>query len=350
MHGEILGPYRVEREIGRGAMGTVYLAHVVSEHAGLDVGAPVALKVLHPGVIAQPRAADRLRREASLGGRVRHPNVVSFYGSDVIEAPDGPRGYVAMEYVVGRTLRAMLDELGRVPEALLREIARRVADGLAAIHAAGAVHRDVKPENILVTPDNDVRIMDLGMVRLNNDAMSVTSDGDFAGSLLYAAPELFRGEHAGPASDLYGLGTMLHELATGEHPFAGRTPVDVITAHLSRPPATLRSIVPAVSPFLCAYVGRLLAKNPADRPSSAKDVSDTLREGERSTWWRGRSPGDTPGECVLPAVPVSRRARLCGREGQMDVLRAAWARALAGRGGTVLLLGEPGIGKSRLVD
>ena len=331
-------------------MGSVYLAHVVGPHDYLDEGVPVALKVLHPHVVSMPRAVERLHREATLGGRVRHPNVVSFYGSGVAHGPSGSHRYLAMEYVEGRTLRALLDELGRVPEALLREIASQVADGLAAIHGAGAVHRDLKPENVLLTPANDVRIMDLGMVRLQDDALAVTSEGDFSGSLRYAAPELFRGEHAGPHSDLYGLGVMIHELATGVHPFPGKTPVDVITAHLSRDPVTLRSVVPSISPFLCALTSRLLSKSAVERPTSAEDLRDTLRGGERSSWWRGRSAADSPGECVLPEVPVSRRTNLRGREMQMDALRTAWARALAGHGGTVLLVGEPGIGKTRLVD
>jgi tetratricopeptide (TPR) repeat protein len=331
-------------------MGTVYLAHVVTPHGGLEEGVPVALKVLHPHVGSQPRAVERMRREAELGSRVRHPNVVSFYGTNVLDDPGAERRYLAMEYVEGRNLRALLEALERVPEALLREIARQVADGLAAVHAAGAVHRDLKPSNVLITPDNTVRIMDLGMVRLEDESLAVTGEGEFSGSLRYAAPELFRGELAGPHSDIYGLGVMLHELATGKHPFPGPTPVDVITAHLSRMPPTLRSIEPSISPFLCAFVSRLLAKDPNERPQSAEEVRDILRDGERSAWWRGRSAADSPGDCVLPEVPVSRRASLQGRDGQMNQLRAAWARALVGRGGTVLLVGEAGIGKSRLVD
>jgi len=123
--------------------------------------------------------------------------------------------FLVMEYAEGQTLRELLAELGKVPEALLREIAIQTSAGLAAIHAEGILHRDLKPENILLARDQRVRIMDLGVAKVEDASESITKAGKFAGSLPYVAPEVIRQESLGPAADLYSLGVLLHELATG---------------------------------------------------------------------------------------------------------------------------------------
>ncbi|MCU0726953.1 MAG: serine/threonine protein kinase, partial [Planctomycetes bacterium] len=156
MEGTVVGNCRILRRLGAGGMGSVWLA------AGPGDG-PVAVKLMHPHVLAQPGFLDRFRREAEIGARVHHENVVRTLFAGEQEVAGRTLHYIVMEYVEGDTLRALLADLGFLPENLLREIARQVAAGLAAIHAEGAVHRDLKPENVLITREDRVRIMDLGV-------------------------------------------------------------------------------------------------------------------------------------------------------------------------------------------
>jgi predicted ATPase len=347
--GQRVGPYRVAAEIGAGGMGTVYLATVEDLVAGLPLGERVALKLVHRHLSERPDARRRFLREFQLGRRVRHANVVATLDGD---APDdaGAPSYLAMELVEGRTLRALLAEIGAAPDPLLREIARQIADGLAAIHAAGIVHRDLKPENVLITVDERVRIMDLGVARLVEESMALTSEGAFVGSLLYAAPEQFRGGKIGPASDLYSLGVLLYELASGANPFERESTASVIAAHLNETPRPVSDADRGTSPFLVAVIATLLAKSPGDRFASAQELSDVLAEGERSAWWLARERRLRATATELPRLPVRRPTSFHGRDAQIGALVSAWRRAAEGAGGTVLLEGEAGAGKTRLLD
>ncbi|MHC5050016.1 MAG: serine/threonine-protein kinase [Planctomycetota bacterium] len=228
MEGQLLGPYRILSELGSGGMGKVYLARRSAEGAE---AAPdrVAVKVVHPHLLESEGFLQRFLREAEYGRRVDHRNVVRTLAVATAEHEGLEIHYMVMEYVEGRSLRQLLRDLGAVPEAFLREITIQVADGLAAIHAAGLVHRDIKPENVLITDDQHVRIMDLGVAKLQEVSVALTSAGHFVGSLLYSAPEQFRSQEVGPPADLYSLGVTLYELATGDNPFrrddpAGCTP------------------------------------------------------------------------------------------------------------------------------
>ena len=200
-----------------------------------------------------------------------------------------------MEYVEGRTLRALLEDLGTVPEALVREIGRQVAEGLAAIHEAGVVHRDVKPENVLITDDHRVRIMDLGVARIQDASVALTQEGQFAGSLLYAAPEQLRRGTVGPAADLYALGVVLHELATGRNPFRAEDAAGVMRAHLEERPPTLTEVDPDLSPFLAEVVSTLLEKDPAKRFPSAADLGEGAGGGGEVGVVGGARGGTAPG-------------------------------------------------------
>ena len=160
MIGTALGPYRVVRELGSGGMGKVYAAVVEGRCPGLAEGTRVALKVVHPHLLETPGFFKRFLREAEIGKTVRHPNVVRTFDFDA----GGGQHFMAMEYVEGQTLRELLVELERVPEELCRHIAREVCKGLSAIHAAGVIHRDMKPENLLMY-NNVVKVCDLGLAR-----------------------------------------------------------------------------------------------------------------------------------------------------------------------------------------
>jgi len=350
MQGKTLGAYRIVSELGSGGMGTVYLATVEGEPACAPHGDQVAVKVIHPHLLARPGVFKRFLREGEIGRQVAHENVVRTLDVDARDVEGDTVHFLVMEYVAGRTLRDLLDDLGRVPEALLRELARQASAGIAAIHEAGVIHRDLKPENILVTKDHRVRVMDLGIARLVEQSVALTRDGQFAGSLYYAAPEQFGSAEIGPAVDLYSLGVLLYELATGENPFRRDLATAVMAAHLKLVPKLLNLTDPDVSEFFAEVVHSLLAKNPGDRIESASFLRQLLEEEERSEWWCCRERLRLEEQAHLPRVHVRRETETYGRDIQMESLRDAWRAADAGRGCTVLLEGEAGIGKTRLLD
>ncbi len=339
-----LGPFRVRREIGRGGMGIVY------EATDSRTGAVVALKEVYPHLLVLGTIAERFAREADAGRKIDHRHVVRTHGLERVEAGGAVHHLLVMEYVEGRTLRELSRSLGRLPEALLREVALQVAAGLAAIHAAGIVHRDIKPENILVTDDRHVRIMDLGIARLLEASASLTSEGQFVGSVLYAAPEQCRGERVGPAADLYSLGVVLHELASGENFFARPRPLASIRAQIEETPPPLDGPPSECSPFVSAVVATLLAKRPEDRFPSAADLHRALSDGEAGRFWSEQIARGGWRRPPRPRLPVSREVAFRGRREVLGMLRQAFEDACQGRGSTVLIEGEEGLGKTRLVD
>ncbi|MHC4940674.1 MAG: serine/threonine-protein kinase [Planctomycetota bacterium] len=342
MIGSSIGPYTIVSELGAGGMGTVYL--------GEGEGKKVAIKVVHAHLIATPGFFKRFLREAELGKQVKHENVVRTFDVDATIVDDKQVNYMVMEYVEGRSLRELLADLGTVPEALLREIALQVSDGLAAIHGAGIVHRDLKPENVLITDDQRVRIMDLGVAKLQEASVRITREGQFAGSFLYAAPEQFRNQEVSGAADLYSLGVVLHELATGQNPFRADDASAVIHAHLNTVPPPASERAAGISRFTSEVIQTLLAKDPDARFESAQALHDLLQEGEQSAWWGERERELRKGTSQLPPIQVARDTGVYGREEQIEILRSAFERATAGEGSTVFIEGEPGIGKTRLVD
>jgi len=338
-----LGPYRILGEIGSGGMARVHLAED-------GEGRRVALKVIHTHLAGDASFFKRFRREGELGQRIHHRNVVSTLDVGRSEEEAHPALYLALELVEGQTARQLLDELQRVPEQLCRHIGREVARGLAAIHAAGAIHRDLKPENILITPDHVVKVSDLGIARLVHESLGTTEPGVFAGTILYAAPEQFGGTYDARA-DLYALGTVLYELATGVQPFAGDDPVAIMGRHMNEIPRPAGELNPQLSAFYEELVKALLAKDPAQRIQTADALVSILEEGEASAWWTERARAvrhATRGPLRRPRIP--RETELIGREEEAARLRAAYERAKAGDGQIVLVEGEAGIGKTRLCD
>ncbi|MHC4849172.1 MAG: protein kinase domain-containing protein, partial [Planctomycetota bacterium] len=348
--GQQLGAYAVQAELGTGGMGKVYLAEVVEPAAGLEPGTRVALKVVHPHLLETPGFFKRFLQEAELGKRVRHDNVVRTFDVDAIAHENQQHHYMVMEYVEGKSLRALLHDLHTIPETLLREVALQTVAGLAAIHAAGIVHRDLKPENILITDDHEIRIMDLGVAKLHEATIAITKQGQFTGSLLYAAPEQFKNEAVGPPADLYSLGVLLYELATGRNPFRSDDASAVIQAHLSEVPTCAHERNDSLSLFFSEVVATLLAKQPSDRFASAEALRAVLEEAEQSGWWTDRAPALREQQARLPKIRVSRETKLHGRDRDLAALHEAWDRARGGDGNIVFLEGEAGIGKTRLID
>ena len=216
------GRYRLDALIARGGMATVY--------AGFDtrLDRAVAVKVMHPALAADDEFVDRFRREAKAAARLSHPSVVAIY--DQGEA-DG-RVYLVMEHVSGRTLRELLRE-GRLPAAQALDVAAGVLTALAAAHAAGLVHRDVKPENVLVAADGTVKVADFGLARAVEASHYSVADGTLLGTVAYLAPEQVSTGAADPRADLYALGVVLYEMLTGAPPFTGDTPLAIAYRHVN---------------------------------------------------------------------------------------------------------------------
>jgi serine/threonine-protein kinase len=217
------GRYRLDALIARGGMATVY--------AGFDtrLDRPVAVKVMHPALAADDAFVERFRREAKAAARLSHPSVVAIYDQG---ETDG-RVYLVMEHVHGRTLRELLRENGRLAPAQAFDVAAGVLTALAAAHAAGLVHRDVKPENVLVGADGTVKVADFGLARAVETSTYSVADGTLLGTVAYLAPEQVATGAADPRADLYALGVVLFEMLTGTVPFTGDTPLAVAYRHVN---------------------------------------------------------------------------------------------------------------------
>jgi eukaryotic-like serine/threonine-protein kinase len=265
--GRVLGGrYRVDQMLGRGGMATVW------QGRDLRLDRPVAIKVVSGPDLADPTAVDRFDREARTVARLAHPNIVGVYDF----ASDGSDSYLVMELLEGHTVSAMLAG-GPLPVADAVAISMQVCDGLTAAQAAGVIHRDIKPGNLIVTPAGVVKICDFGVARLIHAAqVTLTGPATAIGTSEYMAPEQASGEPVDARADLYALGCTMYAMLTGAVPFAGADPLSVLHQHVNRSPAPLRTRRADVPPALDELVRHLLAKNPADRPPDAGQVKARL--------------------------------------------------------------------------
>jgi serine/threonine-protein kinase len=263
-----LGDFRLIRKLGHGAMGRVFKARQIS------LERDVAVKVLYRHVAANRLFLQRFLREAKLMARLNHPNIVHCYGTGKSQG----RYYLAMEYISGRTALEWLMRLGkyRVGDAL--HVALACAHALHYAHTHGLVHRDVKPDNVLIGKDGRVKLADLGLARTLQDDMALTQTGHGAGTPVYMAPEQARNaKHVDPRSDLYALGCMLYQLLTAHLPFPGSTVLDVVIAKMEGHYVPAREYNPEVPPQLEAIIARLLARFPQDRYQSAAALIEDLK-------------------------------------------------------------------------
>ena len=268
--GQHVADYEVESLISIGGMGEVYLARDCE-------GRPIALKILRRHLTVSAQAVDRFETEARAVSALCHPNIVAVY-----ESGESPAGlFIAMEWVDGSTFRAIMDA-GRVQISQAMDWGGQAAQGLCAAHTAGILHRDMKPENIMLHKDGIVKILDFGLARdgpvglePNSMGASGTISGTLSGTLLYMPPEILRGETATSASDVFSLGAFLYELTAGQHPFAGETRLDVFEAIECRPVAGIGSLRNGVPQEADRLILRMLDRRPRGRPS-AREVCDVL--------------------------------------------------------------------------
>jgi serine/threonine-protein kinase len=275
--GRALGKYRVLERLGAGGMGEVYAAEDTS------LGRKVALKVLRPEVAGSADRRQRFQREARAVAALNHPNIVTLYS---VEEAEGQL-FLTMELVEGRSLRELLRE-GPLPVGRLVALASQVCEGLCTAHAAGVLHRDLKPDNLIVTADDRVKILDFGLAKLltppasggDPDAATLSSPGMTLGTAGYMAPEQALGKAVDARADLFAVGVVLYQMATGRAPFEGDTVVALFDHLLHRPPVSPERHVPGLPAGLVAVILKALEKDPARRYGGARELLEALRAGE----------------------------------------------------------------------
>lgn len=293
--------YRIDAALGEGAMGTV----VRGEDELLR--RPVAIKLLRPAFAADEETVARFYAEARAAARIVDPHVVAVH--DVVA--DGITHAIVMELVDGPSLATILSRERKLPEATALRYARDVAHALAAAHARGLLHRDVKPANALRTPDDGIKVTDFGLAKAIEADVALTEPGRLVGSAAYFSPEQAQGLALTPASDLYSLGVVLHQMLTGRLPFDGSSPVAVAVAHVTEPAPSLTTLAREMRPEVARIVQRLLRKEPGARFASASELLealDALRATpaeRRGTWEAATMLG---GPVVPPPRPKPRPA------------------------------------------
>ena len=293
--GSRLGPYEIVSALGAGGMGEVYRAR------DPRLGREVAVKVLPEDLGAHPDRLARFEREARAVAGLNHPNIVTLFST---EESDGIR-FLTMELVEGRSLDRLVVE-GGLPLGHVLDLTIPLADALAAAHERGVVHRDLKPANVMVTREGRVKILDFGLAKLAHEPMPdttrtmtmaapISTAGLIVGTVGYMAPEQVRGQSVDARSDLFALGIILYELATGLRPFTGTTSADVSSAILRDDPVPARSLRADLPADLARVIGRSLEKDPELRIQTAKDVRNELELLRRAMGSGAASPHTVPG-------------------------------------------------------
>jgi serine/threonine-protein kinase len=290
MVGEILsGRYELEELVGTGGMSSVYRAH----DRLLD--RKVALKVLHDQYTADADYVERFRHEARSVASLSHPNIVTVIDRGEHEG----RQFIVFEYVEGENLKRLIERRGPAPVATALELAIQIARGLSFAHQQGLVHRDVKPQNVLLNGDGQAKVTDFGIARSLDVQHGMTQTGTVLGTSDYIAPEQAQGQRVDEHTDIYSLGVVLYELLTNEVPYPGENFVAVAMRHINEPPPPIRDKRPDVSPRLEAAVQRAMAKQPEDRFDTMAEFCDELQTNLQ----------EAQGTVVMTPPPKTRRAR-----------------------------------------
>ncbi len=335
-NGSQLGPYRLSEKIGKGGMATVYRAH------DSRLGRDVAIKV------SSARFSARVEREARAIAALNHPHICTLY--DV--GPD----YLVMEFCEGETLATRVSR-GMLPLAETLRYGAQIADALAEAHRLGIVHRDIKPQNIMLTASDRVKVLDFGIAGSTGlrapqavTAGAATAAGAIIGTLRYMSPEQARGEEPDARGDIFSLGILLYELLAGQHPFAGPDVPDTLAAILTQEPRA----IPVSSPVpvdLRDVVWKCLEKDKTRRCQTAEELSSQLA-GIAARMENARGPAAGVSGAPIPLPPalatIGTDAVFVGRDPELRSLAAAWEHSKNGQRSLVLIAGEAGMGKTRL--
>ena len=339
--GTSVGPYHVVSQLGSGGMGEVYRAR--DPRLSREVALKVIRRILSVGANAQDATLDRLLREAILASALNHPNIVTIYETGVVDADR----YIAMELIEGSTLRQLAQQ--GLPVARALGIARQVSEALAVAHAAQIVHRDIKPDNVMVRPDGYVKLLDFGLAKVHSDALGIgpaaptTEAGLLLGTVAYMAPEQARGELITQEADVFALGVMLYELVTGRHPFATSSQLGTLHALMWESPEPPALVNPELPRAIDQLIVEMLQKDPR------------LRPGASEVMYRLNLAHDSTIAVALSAVTVTQGRRsaareIVGRDQELDALQQEFERSQRGQGRLVVVSAEAGMGKTTLVE
>jgi serine/threonine protein kinase len=319
LSGRTIADFKVLRKLGQGGMGQVYLAEQISLKRN------VALKILRPEAASSPTALARFQAEAEAVARATHPNIVQVYAAGVTD--DG-LAYMALEFVEGRNLKEDLARKGSLDLPFALSIMRQVALALQRASELGITHRDIKPENILLTKRKEVKVADFGLARsLEGDdrpALNLTQTGVTMGTPLYMSPEQVEGKTVDPRTDIYSFGVTCYHMLSGEPPFVGDSPFEVAVQHVQKQPVPLSKKRPDLPEALCAIVHKMMAKSPADRYQTGKEllrdiarcretlsstVANTLVGQPALSTDQPTVLARTPTETATTALPTPRKSR-----------------------------------------
>ena len=321
--GSRLGPYEIVSSIGTGGMGEVYRAH------DARLGRDVALKVLPSALAADPDRRERFEREARAAAALNHPNIVTIHS---VEEIDGTP-FITLELVEGKTL-ADLIPAGGLPLDRVLTLGIALADGVGAAHQRGITHRDLKPSNVMLTDDGRVKVLDFGLAKVREDeqkaasaglsTVALTGEGRIVGTVAYMSPEQAEGKPVDPRTDVFSLGIILYELASGTRPFTGDTPMSTMSAIIKDTPKPITEVRPGLPRELSKIVNRCLAKDVEDRYQSAKDLRNDLRALKNDLTSGDIEPISGSGErAAAAAAAPSRKRAVIGAALAVVVIAAA---------------------------
>ena len=297
----LAGRYQLRSPIGEGNFSVTWLA------TDIVLGRDVAVKILREQYYVHKGFSSRFENEARHAALISHPNVIQVFDY----GRDGDVPFIIMQFVPGPSLKAYIREEGPLTVDEAVEFTREILEGLAAIHSAGIIHRDVKPQNVLLTETNQAKLTDFGIARLGSVETGLTESGTALGTAAYMAPEQASGQAVSPATDLYSVGVIMYEMLTGRLPFPGENPVQVMYRHVNELPPPPRSINRSIPLTTEAFILRALAKNPSDRFVSARAMRDALLDpSSQSTSVQAVVPNVDPAgatavsQAVRPAASV----------------------------------------------
>lgn len=319
-----IGPFIVGRQLGVGGMGIVYSAIYPKNNK------KVALKVLSPGLMQDPRLLKRFEREIEILKRLDHPNIVKYYGGGTVKN----QRYYAMEFIDGAPLDQVLKKRKRLSWEHAIQIGRQVSSALEHAHNAGIIHRDLKPANLFISRKGKVKLGDFGIAR-DTEATALTAAGKTLGTYAYMAPEQIQVSHPiSRKTDLYALGCVLYQVIVGETPFQSDNPMDLLMQHLKDDPYNVMEKVPECPVWLDKLIERMLAKNPDDRPFDALAVHTELGEiRRRAEAGSSVSLAETVEATRLPtdaaeAVPARRKKKKKKKKKDVPIHEQTWFLAL----------------------